>query len=223
MKTAKRQKILALCLILFGALYAADHLFLQKRGVASFEGQVHSAERSRNYDLSEYEGKELLKAAKVSMVEGLQLKKTNDSVGLSWGQFLIKNESGGKVYACEKFPNFEMTLEADGIANSGNIPRIILRGNCLSSDDGRTISAFMIPLRGLHEKLRANPVYRVEAGAGSGESFFLSAQYLFGEWPRYWNVIGLKLSNETENISLDGYEIISLLDQPLTLDFAEAQ
>ncbi|MBC7372280.1 MAG: hypothetical protein H7326_11980, partial [Bdellovibrionaceae bacterium] len=133
-----------------------------------------------------------------------------------------KNDSGGKVYACEKFPNFEMLLQAEGVANSGNTPTIVIRGPCVSSDDGRGLNPLMIPLKSLHKNLRENPIFRVGIGQGT-DSFILSAQYLYGDWPRYWNVVGVKLSNDTENISIDGYEIISLLDQPLTLDFAEDQ
>ena len=218
----KWRKLLALCLILIGGLYAADRLFLQKRGVASFEGQVQSSERARVFDLTDLESGELVKAAKIALVEGLQLKKRPGAVGLAWGQFLLNNESGGKVYACQKFPHFEMTLQAEGIANSGNIPTIIIRGPCISSDDGRHTVALMIPLKGLRESLRENAAYRVNLGEG-GESFIMSAQYLYNDWPRYWNVIQIKLSSDAEILSMDGYEIISLLDQPLTLDFADEQ
>jgi hypothetical protein len=215
-------QFIILAVLLLGGLYVADRVYLQKRGIASFEGRAETSGRAALFDLTELSEKEFYKAYKGALIQGLQVKKAGASVGLAWGQFLDKNDSGGKVYACEKYPYVEMVLQAEGVAYSGNVPTLVIRGPCVSSDDGQSILPFMIPMPGLFKNLKENNVYRLPM-PGSSESFILSAQYLYSEWPRYWNVVSFKLANDSTHLMMDGYEIISLLDRPLTLDFAEGQ
>ncbi|WP_413288600.1 hypothetical protein [Bdellovibrio sp. HCB337] len=222
MKSQKSRVLLGVVLLLIGGLYLADHLFLQKRGIASFDGRATSSVGTDYYDLSEASDKEFSRLAKYALIQGLQVHKTQESMGLSLGLFLVKNESGSKVYACEKYPNVEIVLQAEGVAYSGDVPTILMRGPCMASDDGQRILPLTMPLKGLHKNLRENPMLKLPLG-DRGESVMLSAQTLYEEWPHYWNVVGIKLYNDQESVSLDGYEIISLLDQALTLDFSEVQ
>jgi len=219
----KQHKLFVLALILCGGLYFSDLLFLQKRQVASVEGTVSSTlSGKRVFDLTDMSTKDFMKAFKQAMVYGLQVVREGSEVGLTWGQFLVRNESGAKVYACEKYPHLEVVLKAEGVAYSGNIPTIILRGPCLSSDDGERTRPLMVPLKGLHRLLRENSKYNIKMG-DRGDAYTIEAQFLYNEWPQYWTVVGVSLSNETEALSMDGFELISLLDQVLTLDFAEPQ
>lgn len=222
MKTSKSRFLVGLALLMVGGLYLGDRLFLQKRHVASFDGTITTSNGTSYYDLSELSGSAFLKSAKIAMSQGLQVQRGAATAGLTIGNFLVKNPSGSKVYACEVFPNVEIALQADGVAYSGNIPTIIVRGPCVNSDDGQLISALPIPLKGLYQSVRNNPMLKVPLG-DRGESFLVSAQFLYNEWPVSWNVIGVKLSNDQESIEMDGYEIISLLDRPLTLDLSEEQ
>lgn len=222
MKTSKSRFLFGLALLLVGGIYLGDRLFLQKRHVASFDGTITTNNGTSYYDLSELSGSAFLKSAKIAMSQGMLVQRGPATVGLTVGNFLVKNSAGSKVYACEVFPDLEITLQADGVAYSGNIPTIIVRGPCMSSDDGQTISALPIPLKGLYQNVRQNPLWKVPLG-DRGDSFLVSAQFLYNEWPVSWNVIGVKLSNDQESIAMDGYEIISLLDQPLTLDLSEEQ
>lgn len=211
-----------MALLLIGGLFLTDRLLLNKRGIASFEGAVNSGTADSFYDLTELEGKDFNRGFKQALVQGLQVQRGKETLGLSWGLFLLKSENGSKVYACEKYPNMEMVLKAEGIANSGNIPTLILRGPCRASDDGQKIRSWPIPLKDLYKHVRENPMWRVPLD-GREESFVISARDLYEEWPEIWNVVGLKLYNETDSLEIDGYEIISILDQPLTLDFSEQQ
>jgi hypothetical protein len=223
MKKPKHRSLLAVAVVLIGGLYLTDRVFLEKRGIASISGAVSSTMGRDYYDLSELSEPEFLKAFKTAMIRGLQVNKSSRGVGISLGIFQVKNDSGAKVYACEKYPNLEIILQADGVANSGNIPTLSVRGPCMVSDDGRRILPLEIPLKGLPQKLRENPNYQVALG-DRGESFVISAQDLYSDyWPTDWNVVGIKLSNDQEVLEIDGYEIISLLDQPLTLDFTKVE
>lgn len=222
MKTSKSRFLIGLALLLVGGLYLGDRLFLQKRRIASFDGTITTTNGTNYYDLSELTGTALQKSAKIALSQGFQVSRNDKTAGLALGNFLIKNSQGSKVYACEVFPNLEITLKAEGVAYSGNIPTLIIRGPCMSSDDGQTIMPLPIPLKGLYQNVRQNPLWRVPLG-DRGDSFLISAQFLYNEWPADWNVVGVKLSNDQESIEMDGYEIISLLDQPLTLDLSEEQ
>lgn len=220
MKTSRRRSLLGLVLLLVGGLYLGDRLFLQKRGIASFNGVVMASNGVDRFDLSDLSGKDFQKAFKMALVQGFQIQKNSQGLGLALGLFLVQSRNGSKVYACEKYPNIEIILNAEGIANSGNIPSLMIRGPCLASEDGQKIQALAIPLKGLYNNLRENPMWRVPLG-NRGDSFMISAQYLYNEWPTNWNVMKVKLYNDQESLEIDGYEIISLLDQPLTLDFSE--
>lgn len=222
MKTSKSRFLLGLALLLVGGLYLGDRLFLQKRQVASYDGTITTNNGVSYYDLSDLSGSAFLKSAKIAMSQGLQVQRGATTAGLTVGNFLVKNSSGSKVYACQVYPNLEVTLQADGVAYSGNVPTIIVRGPCMNSDDGQLILALPIPLKGLYQNVRNNPMWKVPLG-DRGDSFLVSAQFLYNEWPTAWNVIGVKLSNDQESIEMDGYEIISLLDRPLTLDLSEEQ
>jgi hypothetical protein len=221
-KSSIGRKLIGIALLLLGGLYFGDKFFLQKRGVASFEGQVSTSMGTNYYDLTELTGPDFQRAFKKALLQGLQVHHENGLVGMSWGNFLVKNNSGGKVSVCDKYPNIEVTLKAEGVAYSGNVPELTIRGPCLVSDDGQKILPHLIPLQGLYENVRNNPVYKIAIGT-RGDSFVVSAQFLYTEWPQYWNVVGVKLYNDAEALSMEGYEIISVLDQPLTLDFAEDQ
>jgi hypothetical protein len=221
-KTSKSRFFIGLALLLVGGLYLGDRLLHQKRQIASFDGTINTSNGTSYYDLSELEGKSFQKSAKIALSQGMQVQRGAATAGLSIGNFLVKNSQGAKVYACEVYPDLEITLQAEGVAYSGNIPTIIVRGPCLSSDNGQTIVALPIPLKGLYQNVRQNPLWRVPLG-DRGDSFLVSAQFLYNEWPTVWNVVGVKLSNGEGSITMDGYEIISLLDQPLTLDLSEEQ
>jgi hypothetical protein len=223
-KTSKSRSLLGLALLLIGGLYLGDHFFLQpqKRGLASLNGVVADVNGVDHFDLSELSGRDFQKAFKIALVQGLQVQKNSQGLGLALGLFFVQGGNGSKVYACDKYPNIEITLKAEGVANSGNIPTMSIRGPCLASDDGLKIQALAIPLRDLYKNLRDNSMWRVPLG-NRGDSFMISAQHLYNEWPIYWNLVEIKLYNDQESLEIDGYEIISLLDQPLTLDFSEAQ
>lgn len=222
MKISKGRILLGGILVLIGGLYLADRLFLNKRGLASSENGFLASRSENNYDLSEESGNTFLKRAKYALIEGLRVEKTSSHLGLSPGLFLVKNEEGAKVYACEKYPRLELVLQAEGVAYSGNIPTLRIQGPCVPSDDGRHMEAFAIPLKDLDKKLRENPNSSFPFG-DHGESFGVSAQNLYNEWPTQWNLVGIKLFNNQEVLDVDGYEIISVLDQALTLDFSEVR
>lgn len=222
MKSMKSKTLLIIVLVLVAGLYVSDRIFLQQRGIASFTGAVRGSVTKTYFDLTELPESEFNVAYKTALVAGLEVQKSAEAVGLAWGHFLTSNDSGGKVYACEKYPRFEMELRAEGIANSGEIPVLWVRGPCLGSDDGKKILPLTIPLANLMARLRSNPELKIPIGT-SGEFYTITAENLYGPGARYWNVVNVRLSNQTESLSVDGYEIISLLDQALTLDFAVTQ
>lgn len=220
MKKSKSRYLVGIALCLAGALYFGDRWLLQKRNVASLEGEVRVPQSMEVYDLSELSGEAFNKAFKLALAQGFEIQKDAQSLGLLLGGFLVKNPQGAKVYVCEVYPFLEITLQAEGVAYSGNIPSMIVRGPCLTSDDGKKINALPLPLRNLPQNLRSQPLWRVPLG-DRGDDFVVSTQYLYDEWPTNWNVVRVKLSNEQTSLELDGYEIISLLDQTLTLDFSQ--
>lgn len=195
-------------------------MFLQqRRGIASVTGPVRTKSVKSYFDLTEVSEEEFNVGFKTALISGLVVEKTAKTLGLALGQFLLRNESGGKVNACTRYPFVEIEFRAEGVANSGETPGIFLRGPCVVSDDGKKIVALPIPLENLTKNLLAQKELRIPLG-NKGEGYTVTAKDLYPPGARYWNVVNVKLYNETESLSVDGYEIISLLDQALTLDFA---
>jgi hypothetical protein len=207
--------------ILIVGLYIGDQVFLQKRGIATVTGAVTETLHKSYYDLTEIPDSEFNRAYKTALVSGVEVEKTSHTLGISWGQFMIKNESGGKVYACDKYPSMEVELKAEGVAYSGELPVLRVRGPCRTSDDGKKILSMPIPLSDL-AKLQVDAELKVPLDP-RGEDFTVSVKNFYKPMARFWNVTNVKIYNENESLSVDGYEIISLLDQALTLDFAVTQ
>ena len=212
------------CLLLLGLGLWIDNSLLvsASRKIASTQDENSSAKASASLgDLSELKGPEFLKAFKYALIQNAHGLADDNQVGFTFGNFLIAGSDGQKVYVCNQYPFIELNFVADGIAFSGEAPRIIVRGVCDTSSETMFIEALKIPYRDILA-LPLNQAEFVPAATDEHQRIKIEFRNIVDQWPRQWNLVGLKLYNDQgQSLSLDGYEIISILGQPLTMEWGD--
>ena len=175
------------------------------------------------FDLSMLEEKEFLKAFKYQMLGESLVISTPETQGVRLGHFIM-SDSDKAVFACEKFPYIELIFSAEGIAISGEIPQMIVRGPCLESDDHKAIEALMIPFKEILKAPVGQAQFRFPI-AERRENVSLFFSNVVEKWPTLWNLTGVKLYSErsSEVLSITGYEIISVMGEPMTLNFQPSE
>lgn len=170
------------------------------------------------YDLSNSTPEEFKKAFKYQMLKSAAVDFTSVGPGVTLGLFLLKDEEGQVVNVCEKYPTIDFIFKAEGIAFSGEIPMLIVRGPCLVGSDQRTLEALPIPF----SKILASPVSQTQFDGeipGHSETSTVYIRNVVEFWPTDWNWVGVVLYGDVDEPSLNisGYEIISVLGEPILI------
>ncbi|KYG66945.1 hypothetical protein AZI86_07940 [Bdellovibrio bacteriovorus] len=207
--------ILALALLPIG-LFILDKKLGEKRGVANDTSSSESTHSE--YDLSDSSPEEFKKAFKYQMLKNASLDQTSAGPGITLGLFLVKDEDGKTVNVCEKYPTIDFVFKAEGVAFSGAIPTLIVRGPCLVASDQRTLESLPIPF----SKILRSPLTQIEfAGEipGRSEKSKIFVKNVVEFWPTDWNWVGVTLYGDVEepSLNINGYEIISVLGQPVLI------
>ena len=191
------------------------------RMVASTEKETSRkpASATNRFDLSEIDANEFHKAFKYQLMSEALIITTPAEQGIRLGHFLMRGTDGQQVFGCQQYPYVELVFAAEGIAISGEIPKMTVRGPCLESDDQKTIEAFMIPLK----KIFADSVEKSEFRFpiyNTREHITIHFKDVVETWPTQWNLVTIKLYNQDPKdvLTMDGYEIISIMGEPMTLD-----
>lgn len=225
-KSPLQKMIRMLSLILaLAALPLGMHLLNNKlspsRKVASEGGLSSVGLQDDTFDLSEASPAEFRKAFKYQMLKNVELVQLPEGPGLKLGLFLLKNASGAKVFVCDQYPTMDLHFMAEGVAISGEVPRMILRVPCIVSDDQKHIAAFPIPF----DKIFSSPVsqYEFEVSAPglreTGKIYFRSVADF---WPTDWAWTGVKLygRDPSDTLEINSYEVLSVLGEPLIMPTA---
>lgn len=214
-----KKTFLIACLVLLGLGLWLDNSLLVSptRRIASAlnAGTNDGTEQS---DLSQLEGSEFLKAFKYALISVGYGLDDGQQFGFRFGNFLLHNDRGAKVFACEEYNTVDLVFQAEGIAVSGEIPTLTVRGACQTANEPRFIEALMVPYR---EILASSVSQKDFIGGDSAHPVAVQFQNVVEQWPTSWNLVGVRLSNPEKQtaLSLDGYEIISILGQPLTMEW----
>jgi hypothetical protein len=211
--------VLALVALPFG-LKKLEQKF-NARMIASHDDKDNRSPASVDrFDLSLLDQKEFMKAFKYQMLGESLVISTPDSQGVRLGHFIMSDSDGKAVFACEKFGFVELIYSAEGIAISGEIPKMIVRGPCNESDDQKTIEALMIPFQEILKAPLNQAQFRFPI-AGRRDNISLFFTNVVEKWPTLWNLTGVKLYSDksSETLEINGYEIISVMGEPMTLNF----
>ena len=211
--------VLALTALPFGLKYLEKKF--NSRMIASHEEQTTRGPASVDrFDLSLLDETEFKKAFKYQMLSEATIITTPQTQGVRLGHFLMSGAGTQSVFACERFPFIELTFKAEGVAFSGEIPTMTVRGPCIDSNDHKTIEALMIPFSEILTAPLTQTFFRFPIPEFRQNVAVVFA-HVVEHWPTQWNLIGIKLYSEDspESLNITGYEVISVMGSPLTLDF----
>lgn len=217
---AKRKLRLIITLFILVALPAVllflDKKIGERRFIANDEAGSQGARPE--YDLSDSTPQEFKKAFKYQMLKSAELVHTSAGPGITLGLFLMRDLEGRTVDVCEKYKTVDLVFKAEGVAYSGEIPTLIVRGPCLVASDQRTLEALPIPFK----IIRGSPVSIHEFEGeipGYTQRTKIYVRNVVGFWPADWNWVGVTLYADPREdaLQINGYEIISVLGRPLVI------
>lgn len=192
---------------------------LPKRFVASdYKSGEHTSPEGLDHDLSEASPEAFIKAYKYQVLKNASIKETKLGPGLQLGLFFLKNEEGNRVFVCDEYPTIDLIFSADGMAYSGELPQMIVRGPCQTDEDQLHISALPIPFNEILKSPISTNEFKFEL-PDSREKVSIYFKNVVDFWPTDWVWTGVKLyRKDAQNIlSIDGYEIISVTGKPFLM------
>lgn len=171
-----------------------------------------------DHDLSEASPEAFKKAYKYQILKNASLIETSIGPGLQLGLFFMKSSEGNKVFVCEEYPTIDLIFSAEGVAYSGEVPQMIVRGPCQPDTDQLHISALPIPFSQILKSSLTTTEFRFDL-PNSSEKISIFFKNVVDFWPTEWVWSGVRLyRKDAQNIlSIDGYEIISISGQPVIL------
>jgi hypothetical protein len=170
----------------------------------------------KSFDFSGLDGSALEKAAKQRLLSGLNIVKKPDELGLELGHFVIKDEEGRKIFACQKFDRVTMYFEGEGSAVNGELPKMQVEGICEISEDINKISALWIPIH----KIIREPVAEGEFNFKDTKSIVIQFMNVSESWPRVWRLTSVKLEdskNESHFLKLENQDFQEFRAGPLVV------
>lgn len=217
-KMSRMMSLILLMAALPFALHLLDKKFLPKRNVASDGGLSTVGSQSDNFDLSEASPEEFRKAFKYQVLKNVELDSFATGPGIKLGLFLMKSPAGSRVFVCDRYPTLDLYFAAEGIAISGEIPKMVVRIPCTVSEDQNHIAAFPIPFQQIFSSSVSQFEFTTTA-PGIREAGKIYFRNVVDEWPQEWTWIGVKFYGQdaSDTLEINGYEVISVLGEPLVL------
>jgi hypothetical protein len=112
----------------------------------------------------------------------------------------------------------DIIFEADGIAHSGEIPQMIVRGPCQTDVDQKHLEPLPTPFQEFVNSPVTQKSFKFYL-PNSANALNLYFSNVFDTWPRDWTWVGVRLygKHPEKILKIDGYEILSVTGEPITL------
>lgn len=194
-----------------GMIYVSD---LKLKGASS---RVPAAIR-KDLDFSRLNGAELLTASQKRLLTAAQVIVEKGFVGLEFGQFIIRAEDGERQLACDYYDRVRVTMQADGMAASGEKPQIEIDAPCATASDLSKTEPIRIPA----SEIMANPPVDGDATFSSVAATSYHFRNMMTQWPRRWAVTEVKLYRDSEpgrEIQVDQEDMREITRRPLIVIF----
>lgn len=168
------------------------------------------------YDFTHLRGSSLDYAIKERLLQGMQISKTDQSIGLQLGHFIFQTADGENALGCQKFSKVILTFQAEGAAVNGIRPTMEAEGPCAYSQNSMNISALNIPVA----KILNEPTGDGEIEYPD-EKISLKFANITDSWPRKWVLIGVRLANsvDAQTITINSSEVNQILGQPFMINW----
>jgi hypothetical protein len=170
------------------------------------------------YDFSNLEGSALDFAAKQRLLDGVRVVRDQKDIGIELGHFVIRDDSGQKVFACQKYSKIILGFRGEGTAVAGEVPQMEVEGGCEISTDINSIAAIWIPV----SRILQEPVADGEFDFRDGKPSKLKFVNVLDQWPSTWQLYSIRLqdpSGASSEVSIPISELKQILKRPLIFNF----
>lgn len=148
----------------------------------------------RVFDFSHLNGNDLTIASRNRLLADAKLFKTESSIGIELGHFVVKGTSGKKEFACQSFDYIELVFMAQGIAESGQSPRMFIKGECRMGKDISRMAPIWIPMAEVMSQAPSSDVIQYH-----DRRLTLWFENIGSIWPQNWTLESARLFGEGIN------------------------
>jgi hypothetical protein len=170
----------------------------------------------RDLDDTKLEGSELITGTKNRLVSEAKVLRQPGELGLEFGHFVTRDESGNRQLACDFFNRMRIRFEAEGVASAGEKPTMEIEGPCKTGEDITKIEPVWIPVM----KILAEKPTDMDLSFPESEGLAFKFSNIDGEWPSRWILSSVELLNDAQSgrvITFDSYALHAVRAKPLVL------
>lgn len=172
----------------------------------------------KNRDVSNLRGADFRIASRDRLLSDAKLLSEGNMVGIQLGHFITKKVDGSKQFACQAYQRIRLIYQAEGMAESGEIPEMTIEGACqMSRDNINAIAPLWVPRQKLFSQRPHN--FEVEYEENDARMLF-RFDHMGSQWPQQWILQTVTLFDpDTVKNSLEfsASEVASLRPKQLTL------
>lgn len=167
----------------------------------------------QTYDFTNLRGSALDIALKQKMLGELEVVKTADNFGLSFGHFAFSTSDGQKFLGCEYYEKVVAVFEAEGSAVGGRKSTMEISGPCKYSENLTKIQAALIPIKKIMKDIPQDGELSFQGELPVNVKF----QNLTDSWPTQWNLVNVRMESPQYVFIIDRSEIAKIMGQPLLI------
>lgn len=172
----------------------------------------------RVYDFSNLQGNALSAATKERLISGARILEVDNEIGVELGHFVIRDQEGNKIFACQKYKRIELVFEGDGSAVAGQLPSMEVEGDCQISADINKIAALWIPV----QRILGESVGDGEFDFREGRPVKVRFANVSDSWPRLWRLQAVRLfssEDRSEFVEISPPELRQVSSEPILVRF----
>lgn len=178
-------------------------------------------------DFSKLDSKSLSRAAHEQVLAHAEIIKTQDALGLRLGHFLTRSADGNREFACQVdgrdgvYDKIQVTLIGHGVAESGEVPKIIVEAECKSSKDLDWLETVWIPMEQVSFAENDQEIQTYGSGAVN-----VKIENLPSTWPETWGVTNVRMfrsSNPDESLIVQAASLGSEARRSLSFDWRRGE
>jgi hypothetical protein len=149
------------------------------------------------------------------IVNSIQIAKDQRNFEINVRNFLVKYQQQN-LHLCEYFDSYVLTFEAEGIASSGERPKMVVSTPCEVSAKTSLPVPVIVPVEDIFKLTPGDTDIRFEVNPKASFSF----RNVPDVWPEHWvlSKVQFSKSNSSEReVIIDRREIYKLSEFPITM------
>jgi hypothetical protein len=172
-----------------------------KLGESLFQGRElrePAALKRSLYDYSNLPESSFHKKVKEHLLKTVRIERSGNSLVLFLNNFLGPSRP---VSVCSTYNQIIFELTAEGVASSGDVPKMRLTMPCEPSHDEEYLESLVVDIRKLVQKDASDQSFAYS------EEIEINMLNFPGLWPTEWFLSALYLKNQTEEIGISGSDL----------------